>query len=177
MKKILPYPLLFGSLVLFWLLLSGFTRAQFLLGVLIALLACHAMTALEPKKNHIRSIPAIVSLFAAVSLDILNSNIAVVKLILSPRRERHPGFVIIPLELENSAGLAVLACIITATPGTAWVDYNVARRTLTIHVLDLEDAKAWRDTVKQRYELPLIRIFGAKEAIEDGQPAKEEKSA
>ena len=83
MKKILPYPLLFVSLVLFWLLLNGFTRAQFLLGIPIALLACHVMTALEPKKNHVRSVSTALSLLGAVSIDILHSNIAVTKLILS----------------------------------------------------------------------------------------------
>lgn len=171
MKKILPYPLLFVSLVLFWLLLNGFTRAQFLLSMPIALLACHVMTALEPKKNHVRSVSTALSLLGAVSIDILHSNIAVTKLILSRQHERHPGFVIIPLDLENRFGLAVLACIITATPGTAWVDYHVTRKTLTIHVLDLEDAKAWRDTIKQRYEQPLIRIFGAKDPVAEENPA------
>ncbi|WP_435655074.1 Na+/H+ antiporter subunit E [Brucella pituitosa] len=171
MRKILPFPLLFLSLIVFWLLLNGFTRAQLILGIIIALFACHAMTALQPQKNHLRSIPTMLWLFWAVSIDILTSNIAVVKLILSRRKERHPGFVVIPLDLENRTGLAVLACIITTTPGTAWVDYNVARKTLTIHVLDLEDAKTWRTTIKQRYEQPLIRIFGARDIVKEEQSA------
>ena len=171
MKKILPYPLLFVSLLLFWLLLNGLTRAQFLLGAVIALAACLAMTALQPQKNHIRSIPTMLSLLGTVIYDILQSNIAVTGIILSRKRKRRPGFVVIQLDLENRTALAVLACIITATPGTAWVDYNAARRELTIHVLDLEDAQAWRDTIKERYEQPLIGIFGAADIIE------EEKSA
>lgn len=171
MKRILPYPLLFLSLIVFWLLLNGFTRAQFILSIPIALLACYAMTALQPQKVHLRSFPTMVVLFGAVTIDILSSNLAVVKLILSPRKVRHPGFVVIPLELENRTALAVLACIITTTPGTAWVDYNVARKALTIHVLDLEDAKGWRTTIKQRYEQPLIRIFGAQDLVKEEQSA------
>lgn len=167
MKRILPYPLLFGSLLLFWLLLNGFTRAQLLLGAVIALVACLIMTALQPQKNHIRSIPTMLWLFGAISYDILQSNIAVAGLILSNGRKRRPGFVVIQLDLENRTALAVLACIITATPGTAWVDYNAARRELTIHVLDLDDAQAWRDTIKERYEQPLIRIFGAADMEEE----------
>lgn len=77
MKKILPYPLLFASLLLFWLLLNGFTRAQLLLGAIIAIAACLIMTALQPQKNHIRSIPTMLWLFGAMSYDILHSNIAV----------------------------------------------------------------------------------------------------
>lgn len=171
MKRILPYPLLFASLLLFWLLLNGFTRAQFLLGALIAIIACLIMTALQPQKNHIRSVPTMLWLFGAISYDILQSNIAVAGIILSRKRKRRPGFVVIQLDLENRTALAVLACIITATPGTAWVDYNAARRELTIHVLDLDDAQAWRDTIKGRYEQPLIKIFTAADTVE------EEKSA
>ncbi len=51
MRKILPFPLLFVSLIIFWLLLNGFTRAQLILGVFIALFACHAMTALQPRRT------------------------------------------------------------------------------------------------------------------------------
>ncbi len=171
MKKTFPYPLLFVSLVVFWLLLNGFTRAQFILGAVIALGACQIMTALKPQKNQIRSLRMMVWLFIAVSVDILRSNLAVVRLILSPRRQRHPGFVVIPLELQNRTALAVLSCIITATPGTAWVDYNAARGMLTIHVLDLDDAGGWRDLIKDRYEKPLIEIFGAADIVQ------EEKSA
>ncbi|MBC2885316.1 Na+/H+ antiporter subunit E [Ochrobactrum sp. CM-21-5] len=171
MRKILPYPLLFASLVLFWFLLNGFTPAQFLLGAVIAFIACHIMTALQPQKNRLRSVPTMLLLFGEISLDILRSNIAVVRIILSPRSKRRPGFVIIPLDLENRTALAILSCIITATPGTAWVDYNAARRELTIHVLDLEDAQAWRDLIKQRYERPLIRIFGAEDVVQEERSA------
>ncbi len=172
MRRMLPYPLLFAALILFWLLLNGFTRGQTIIGVLVAFFACQTMTALEPQKNRIRSLPTILKLFGTVSLDILLSNIAVVRIILSGRkRARRAGFVVIPLELENRTALAALACMITATPGTAWVDHHAARRELTIHVLDLTEAQEWRDLIKSKYEKPLIEIFGA----EDVMP--EEKSA
>ena len=37
---------------------------------------------------------------------------------------RVSGFMTIPLELRSPMGLAILALILTATPGTAWLDYN-----------------------------------------------------
>jgi len=59
----------------------------------------------------------------------------------------------------NAYGLATLACIITSTPGTLWVDFNEASGTLTIHVLDLVDETEWVRTIKGRYERPLLEIF------------------
>jgi multicomponent K+:H+ antiporter subunit E len=99
-------------------------------------------------------------LAALVLIDILRSNIAVARIIvgLEPRRWTS-GFVELPLELRDPYGLAVLACIITSTPGTLWVDFDQASGTLTIHVLDLVDEAEWVRTIKGRYERLLLEIF------------------
>ena len=65
----------------------------------------------------------------------------------------------IPLDLRDPYGLAALACIITSTPGTLWVDFDAASGTLTIHVLDLVDESEWIRTIKGRYERLLLEIF------------------
>ena len=61
--------------------------------------------------------------------------------------------------MRDPAGLAALACIITATPGTAWAGYDAASGVLTMHVLDLADPQAMRDTIRGRYERRLMEIF------------------
>ena len=65
----------------------------------------------------------------------------------------------IPLELRDPYGLAALACIITSTPGTLWVDFNEASGILTIHVLDLVNKSEWIGLIKERYERRLMEIF------------------
>jgi multicomponent K+:H+ antiporter subunit E len=65
----------------------------------------------------------------------------------------------IPLDLRDQYGLAVLACIITSTPGTLWVRFDPVHGTLMIHVLDLIDESAWIATIKGRYERLLLEIF------------------
>lgn len=160
MSRLFPYPLLFISLLLFWLLLNEFTIGNFIVGIIVAFIASQSMRAFQPEKTHIRSYAGIVHLFYNVFVDIVQSNIDVAKLILSRNKKtRRAGFVAIPLELDNKIGLAILACIITATPGTAWVDYHVARGELIIHVLDLENPEVWRDSIKHRYERLLLEIF------------------
>ena len=69
--------------------------------------------------------------------------------------ERH-----LPLELTNLHGLTILACIITATPGTLWVQQDRASNILLVHVLELVDEEAWIRLIKQRYEKALLEIFG-----------------
>ena len=65
----------------------------------------------------------------------------------------------IPLDLRDPYGLAVLACIITSTPGTLWVSFDAGEGMLTIHVLDLIDENDWIRTIKGRYERLLLEIF------------------
>jgi multicomponent K+:H+ antiporter subunit E len=107
----------------------------------------------------VRNVPLLVRLMLRVMGDIVRSNLAVARLVLRPRGQARSGFVAIPLELTDPYGLAALACIITSTPGTIWVDHDSARRVLLIHVLDLVDEAAWIEDIKRRYERPLLEIF------------------
>jgi multicomponent K+:H+ antiporter subunit E len=96
-----------------------------------------------------------------VSLDIVRSNIAVAWLILTGGRNglRRSNFIEIPLELRSQGALAILAIILTATPGTAWLEYKPDTGTLLLHVFDLVDEATWRDLIKNRYEALLLEIF------------------
>lgn len=160
MTRLLPHPLLALSLLVMWILLNGLTVGHVLLGSVIALGASWAMTALHPAKPRLRRWVLIPRLVGSVAVDVLRSNIAVASIILFGRhRERTTGFVVIPLELRDPTALAVLACILTSTPGTAWVEYRAGAGTLLLHVLDLVDEQQWIDLIKNRYERPLMEIF------------------
>ena len=95
-----------------------------------------------------------------MALDILRSNVAVASIILKGRRAgTASGFVAIPLDLRDRTGLAVLACIVTSTPGTAWIEYATDPGVLLIHVLDLVDKDEWIALIKNRYEALLMEIY------------------
>jgi multicomponent K+:H+ antiporter subunit E len=93
-----------------------------------------------------------------VILDSLRSNVTVSTAVLS-RRALRSGFVRVPLDVRDPNALAVLAMIVTATPGTAWAELAHDRSALLLHVLSLEDGPGLVATFKQRYERPLMEIF------------------
>lgn len=161
MRRIFPYPLLTISLLAMWLLLQqSLGYGHILLGSIIAVLASLPVAALQPQRPSVRRPGKILRLAALVAIDVLRSNVAVALLVLQRRRrDRTSGFLIMPLELHDRTALAILACIITATPGSAWLEYNAAQGTVLIHVLDLVDEKQWMDTIKNRYESLLLEIF------------------
>ena len=160
MRRWIPYPLLAAGLFVMWLLLTqSFSPGQIVLGGIVAILATHAMAALRPERSKIRSVPALLKLAAIVAVDIVRSNLAVASLVLFPRQQRVSGFVRLPVDLRNRHALTLLALVITATPGTCWVDFDRARGVLLIHVLDLVDEDEWIRLIKRRYESLLLEIF------------------
>ena len=160
MRRWLPFPFLALAMLMMWLLLAqSVSPGQILLGAFAALLATHATKALRPEKARAGSPLAMMRLLAIVLGDIVRSNFAVAAIVALPRQKRVTGFVSLPLELQSRAGLAVLALIITATPGTVWVDLDRRRKVLLVHVLDLVDEKEWVTLIKERYEALLIEIF------------------
>lgn len=161
LRKILPHPLLFLALLAMWLLLmQSLSAGQLLLGSIVAFGGCWVMVALDPPPARLRRPRAIARLAGRVFLDVFRSNLAVGRIILGgAERRTHAGFMSLRLDLTNSYGLAVLAIVLTCTPGTQWVHYDPARRVLMLHVLDLVDEKEWVRIIKQRYESLLMEIF------------------
>lgn len=161
MRRWLPYPLLSLSIFAMWLLLSQDLAASHLVIALALALGGGLMVVpLEPPQARLKRPRAMAKLAILVLQDILRSNIAVARIIAGPRLDSEvSGFVRIPLDMRAPYGLALLAIIITATPGTLWVDYDSPTGVLTIHVLDLVDENAWIATIKQRYEQLLREIF------------------
>lgn len=159
-RRWLPYPLLSAVLALLWLVLNqSLSPGMVVLGIALGLGLARVFGMLRPPRARIRNYPLAARLLSRVVFDIVRSNLAVARLILGGRRHVRSGFVSIPLTLTDRHGLAVLACIITSTPGTIWVSYDPTASVLLIHVLDLVDEGTWIRTIQRRYERPLLEIF------------------
>lgn len=159
-RRWLPYPLLSLLLALIWLVLNqSMAPGTLLLGALLGIGLGRVYHLLEPPKAHIRHFLLLGRLLLRVIGDIVRSNFAVAHLVLGRERHVRSGFVAIPLTLTERHGLAMLAGIITSTPGTIWVSHDPDLNILVIHVLDLVDPQAEIDAIKQRYERPLLEIF------------------
>lgn len=161
MRRVLPYPILsLGLFVVSILLSASVAPPSLALAVLLALLAPIIMLALGVDRVRVKAPMTIIRLAIDVVGDIVRSNWAVSHIILGRRRhERTSGFIHIPLDLRDRYGLAVLAIIITSTPGTLWVEYEAATGRLLLHVLDLVDEETWVRLIKDRYERRLMEIF------------------
>ena len=159
MRRIVPSPALSGALLALWLLLAQSLSVRSLVfRAALALLGPVLTASLRPAPVRMRRPLVAARLAGRVILDALRSNVDVAKAIFAPS-ELRSGFVRIPLDVRDANALAVLAMIVTATPGTAWAELAADRSALLLHVLEVEDEATVIATIKDRYEKPLMEIF------------------
>ena len=157
----LPPVLVVGLLALWLLLNRSMSLETVVLGLVVSLGVAWASSGLRPLQPTLRRTYLAGVLLAFVLRDIVRSNFNVARVVLGWRRgtELKSGFVKVPLALKEPHGLAVLAGIVTSTPGTVWVSHDAEASELTLHVLDLTDEAAWIAWVKEPYERLLLEIF------------------
>lgn len=160
MKRLFPHPVLALLLLCLWLSMQqSVGLGHILLGSVVAIAASLLASVFISEPVRIRQPLKLVKLVAVAGLDIVQSNLAVMKVLFQPKPNPRPGFVEMPLELTDTFGLAILACLVTATPGSAWLEHDRERSTVLIHVFDLDDADEWARIIKARYETLLLEIF------------------
>lgn len=158
MRAWFPYPLFSIALFLMWLLLNqSVAPGSIVVGVVLSTVLAWVMVKLQPSRSRLRRLGRVAGFAVAVAADIIRSNVAVAGLILRGR-PANTGFMSVDVDLENENALALLACILTATPGTAFIEHDRRQKSLLLHVLDIDNEDLWRRTVK-RYEAGLKEIL------------------
>ena len=160
-KRWIPSPPLSIALFIVWLLLNQSLHVATLLLAAVLAIAVPLLTkGLRPATVRMRRPGVALKLWLVVLYDMSHSVFAVTRALLVRRSESiHSKFVLIPLDMRDPNGLAVLAMIMCLTPGTAWGEVAFDRSVLLIHVFDLEDEAAFIAQIKTRYERPLMEIF------------------
>jgi multicomponent Na+:H+ antiporter subunit E len=90
--------------------------------------------------------------------ELTKSNIAVLRVVLSPRLRVRSGVIAVPTELTNDVALTMLANMITLTPGTLTLDIAPDRRYLFVHTLNLDDPEDVKQEIRQAFEVYLREL-------------------
>ncbi|MNN48808.1 Na(+)/H(+) antiporter subunit E [compost metagenome] len=160
LRRLFPSPALSITVVLFWMVMSSsFDLGQFVLGLLLGLVIPLFATRLDREFARLGTLRPVPKLLFVVLWDILLSNIRVAIQVLGPEHKLKPGFIWVPLDIDNIHGIAALTSFITLTPGTVSAALSEDRRHLLVHVLHLENADSLIAEIKSRYEAPLMEIF------------------
>lgn len=161
MNRVLPFPLLSAALFAAWLALAGEPGiAQLVLGAVLALVIPRAAAAFLGPLPRVAAPLTAARFVLVVAWDIVIANAAVARRVLGPADRLRPAFVTVPLALTHPHSIALLASVVTMTPGTVSAVLSRDRGRLLVHALDCADPDALVVHIRQRYERPLLEIFG-----------------
>lgn len=144
-----------------WLLLQqSLAVPQLITAAVLALLLPRLLHGFLGPVTRLRAPGTVLRFTALVLWDIVVSNLTVARLVLDPRADPQPAWVPVPLALTHPTAITLLAAVITTTPGTVSCVVDEERREILVHALDCTDPAGLAAQMKQRYEAPLLEIFG-----------------
>jgi len=148
-------------LALTWAAVTGsFSPANFAFGFVLAAVALWLIREGSGDRVYVIRLWRILALAGAFLLELVLSALRVARLALSPRLSLRPGIIAYPLTVTNDAGIALLANLITLTPGTLSVDVSEDRRTLFIHAVDARDVEGTIASIRSGFERRILEVFG-----------------
>jgi multicomponent K+:H+ antiporter subunit E len=154
------HPVLSVLLAASWLALShSLAPVHLLSALLIALIVPRVLHPFLGEAARVDWLAAI-RLSIVVLHDVVASNITVAKLVLGPLPRMKPAWLPVPLACDHPKVNALFATIITTTPGTVSCVVDEQAHQILVHALNCDDPQAMIDDMKQRYEAPLLKIFG-----------------
>lgn len=162
--RFLPRPWLSLALLLVWMLLASPSWGSLILGLILGLGLPLLPGVGSGPPVHLRRPGLVPLLFLRLLADILVSALVVARLILGPAPGARSAFVRVPLDTANPLVATILGSMVSLTPGTVSIDFEVNPAgncgTLLIHALDVPDEAALVASIKTRYEAVLKEIFG-----------------
>ena len=106
-----------------------------------------------------RRLGSAVSLALYFLFELVVSSVRVAWYVLAPWKTSRPGIVAVPLEPASDNAVAVLANLVSLTPGSLSVDVSEDRRTLLVHAMFVDDPEEERRTIKRGMERRVLEAF------------------
>ncbi len=140
-------------LAVLWMFMgSEFSVASFTVGYIMGLIAVFLLRRFLPGSFYLKRVWWIVKLFFIFIIELVKANIDVVKIVLSPKIDVHPGFYAYPCDLEEDWEIVLLSSLITLTPGTVVVAISDDHSTIYIHGVDMRSAEEEIKNIKIAFE-------------------------
>lgn len=140
-------------LALLWMALMGSRQpAQFLLGVLLGYAALAILAPLVGSGAYVRRLPRALAFAGFFLKELLLANVRVARDVITPRSRRRPGVVAVPLDTRDETEIALLANLLTLTPGSVTLDIADDRSVLYVHAMFVDDPDTVRAKIKNGFE-------------------------
>ncbi len=142
-----------------WVSLTGvFDITNFLIGFGINYMVIWLSTGLDDTTGYFKKIPLILNFGFYFMWEIIKANYQLTYDILTPTHKMNPAIIGIPMDAKSDIEIALLANLITLTPGTLTIDVSTDKKTIYVHTMYLKDKQSFIDEIKLGLEQKILQI-------------------
>jgi multicomponent Na+:H+ antiporter subunit E len=131
----------------------------FAVGFLLAYGVLFVFRPVLGRTGYFRKLPQLIRLAGFVLYELVLSSLRIAWDVVTPRAFRDPGIVAVPLDAESDLEIAVVANLVTLTPGTLSLEVSEHPRVLYVHSMFARDPDAVRSGIKRRFEAPVLELL------------------
>lgn len=147
-------------MALIWAAVTGsFSLINLVFGFALGAIALSLIREQVGSMGYFSRARRVLALIVLFIYELVLSSIRVARLVLTPNMNLKPGIFAYPLKVDRDAEIALLANLITLTPGTLSVDVSEDRRTLYVHALDCSDPDQTREDIADGFERKILEAF------------------
>jgi len=148
-------------LAIAWIFLTGeFFPLNFLFGFVISFFTLWLVEeAIEGNVNYIRRALRLPPFILFFFLQLARANLRVTHDVLTQKHHMKPGIIAVPLDAKTNIEIALLANLLTLTPGTLSLDVSEDASVLYVHAMYVDDVESFIQEIKEQLETPLLRIL------------------
>ena len=149
-------------LALAWTVATGhFSVGNLLVGIVLGyLILMFSQRALGPSA-YFAKVPQVASFAVFYLGQLIMSNLRVAYDVATPKNYMRPGVIAVPLDAKTDAEIALLANLITLTPGTLSIDVSSDRQTLYVHAMYIDhgDLELAKRQIKEGLERRVLKVL------------------
>jgi len=147
-------------LALAWIALTGtFTPTNFAIGFAVGFVLLWLTQRVMLPSNYFRKVPQAIGFVLFFLWELLQANLRMMAIVLSPRSAIRPAVIAIPLDVRSDIEITLLANLITLTPGTLYLDVSQDRCVMYVHTMHVDDPDAFRRSIKDGFERRVMEVL------------------
>ncbi|MBD1382589.1 Na+/H+ antiporter subunit E [Metabacillus arenae] len=142
-----------------WMFLQAdYSGITFIIGYVLGIGVLFVLRRFFHRRFYINNVIAIIKLFLIFCRELITANIAVLKVVLSPKLHNRPGIFAFETTLEKDWEITILSNLITLTPGTLVLDVSMDNKILYVHAMDIADSEESKREIRDSFEKAIKEV-------------------
>jgi multicomponent Na+:H+ antiporter subunit E len=142
-----------------WMAMTGLSATQLIIGFVLGYFVLWISPGMAQRSRYFQRVGQALRFAGFFLRELTIATARVAYDVLTPTPYMKPAVLGIPLDVETDAEIAMLAIVITLTPGTLALDVSSDRKTLYVHAMYVTDPEAIRRDIKQGFERRILELL------------------